>query len=220
MDKAMHDAMIGYGTFNVLKIENTLKFGTYNDRPQKSTKVNKIITSFENHGHQWFKEANALAMVIDPACVGNLEELEEWEWEDPEGLREIVFEDEDTLLMASGLHCVAALQKMAEGYVAERDALEKNIECLASAQNPTDEAVEEYKTLRDRLAIVLHELESTGMWSVKLYDRSQYSLIYVYRSPSGLESHRLRLSISTQLDYHVPSRLKSRWVGTCISEQS
>ncbi|KAG1717388.1 hypothetical protein EDB19DRAFT_1918386 [Suillus lakei] len=170
MDKAIRTAQIGAGKLNILKIANKLKFGTYNERPQKSTEVNKMITSFEMNGRQWFKEENALAIVIKSNRIRNLEDLQ-GEWDDADDLNEVKFVDEDVLLMASGQHRVAALRKMGEGYIGEKTALEKRSTRLAQSANPSEDDVEEHDAIRARLAVVLGELETLGTWSVKLYNQ-------------------------------------------------
>lgn len=173
MDKALRSAQIGIGKVNVLAKNLKLKFGTYNERPQKSTEVNKMITSFEMNGRQWFKEANALAIVIDPSRVRNMDELQ-GEWDDADNLNEVKFVDEDVLIMASGQHRVAALRKMGEGYESEQLALEKKLKRLGGNANPSLDDVEEHDAIRARLAVVLAELKIIGTWSVKLYDQGQY----------------------------------------------
>jgi hypothetical protein len=54
LDTDLAKAKIGIGKINILDIENKLQFGTYNDRAQNSSEVNKMITSFEKHGRQLY----------------------------------------------------------------------------------------------------------------------------------------------------------------------
>ncbi|KAG1729401.1 hypothetical protein EDB19DRAFT_1832442 [Suillus lakei] len=168
--QAIRTTQIGVGKLNILKIANKLKFGTYNEQPQKSTEVNKMITSFEMNGHQWFKEENALAIIIKSNQICNIEDLQ-GEWDDADDLNEVEFVDEDVLLMVSGQHQVAAPRKMGEGYVAEKTVLEKRSIRLAESANPSEDNIEEHDTIRARLAVVLGELETLGTWSVKLYNQ-------------------------------------------------
>ncbi|KAG1770783.1 hypothetical protein EV702DRAFT_1049234 [Suillus placidus] len=171
LDLAVEKALMGFGKINILHIKNQLKFGTYNERPQKSTEVNKMITSFENHGRQWFKEDNALAIVIKPARIRNATDLK-GNWNDPESLKEVKFEDEDALILASGQHQVAALKKMAEAFVEEETGLNKHIARLEDDDtDPSDADVEEHQYLRQRLSIVTGELKNMGYWSVKIYNQ-------------------------------------------------
>ncbi|KAG2338173.1 hypothetical protein BDR05DRAFT_952082 [Suillus weaverae] len=77
------------------------------------------------------------------------------DWNDPESLKEVKFEDQDTLILASGQHRVAALKKMVEAFIKEQTGLNKWI----------------MSYLPQQLSIVTGKLENMGFWSVKLYNQ-------------------------------------------------
>lgn len=76
LDAKVEAAKLGIGKINVLNLENPLVFGRYNDRPLKTSEVNKMITSYEKHGMQWTKSENAIAIVIEPARLAPGQDLE------------------------------------------------------------------------------------------------------------------------------------------------
>ncbi|KAG1758360.1 hypothetical protein EV702DRAFT_1208411, partial [Suillus placidus] len=153
LDAGVEQAKIGIGKINILQIKNMLKFGTYNSRPQNSTEVNKMITSFENYGRQCFKETNVLAIVIDPKRISSGQDLT-GSWNDPMTLAEVEFEDTDPIILASGQHRVVALKRMAQSYLDHEATMEKHIKHLEDISDISEEDVEEHKDLRKRLAAV------------------------------------------------------------------
>jgi hypothetical protein len=88
-----------------------------------------MITSFENNRHQWFKEINALAIVIQPTHLCPRQELT-GNWDYIQLLQKINFNESNPLIMASGQHHIAALKKMSKRFVQEQDSLSARLECL------------------------------------------------------------------------------------------
>jgi len=186
LDTDLAKAKIGIGKINILDIENKLQFGTYNDRAQNSSEVNKMITSFEKHGRQWYKESNALAIVIEPSRLRDGQDLT-GNWSEPESLKDVKFGDRKPLICASGQHRVAALRKMAKAFVDEQTVLLKRIERIEGVKEHSDDSVLEHQDLRTRLAVVKGELEDLGHWSVVLYNKGM-SCVDVYTRASGVVS--------------------------------
>lgn len=176
LDEAVEAAKIGFGKVNILTLGNRLEFGIYNDRPVKTSEVNKMITSFEKHGIQWFKAENALAIVLKRSRI-SADQLEngvlEGDWNAQE-LTTVEFVDEQPLQLASGQHRVTALWKHSNNYEEEEAALCKRIERLNDKDQLTTDETQEHKELRVRLGEVRGHLKELGQWSVKLYDIGKY----------------------------------------------
>jgi len=124
-----------------------------------------MIMSFEKHRWQWYKESNALAIVIEPSRLHTGQELTE-NWSDPESLKDIKFGDRKPLICASGQHWVAALRKMAKAFINEQTVLIKHIKCIEGVKEHSSDSVLEHQDLQTCLAVVKGELEDLRNWSV------------------------------------------------------
>ncbi|KAG2353858.1 hypothetical protein BDR07DRAFT_1382767 [Suillus spraguei] len=153
LDKAVQGAMIGIGKINVLQMDNEFTLGKYNNRPQNQMEVNKMVTSFKAHGRQWFKDSNALAIVIQPERLVAGQNLIS-NWSGPDSLNEVKFKDTHPIILATGQHHIAALWKMAIALVDEEESLESRITCIEEFNNPTKEQVEEHEEIKKCLSVV------------------------------------------------------------------
>ncbi|KAG1764064.1 hypothetical protein EV702DRAFT_1051471 [Suillus placidus] len=154
LDAGLEKAKIGIGKINLLEIENKPIFGTYNDRPQKSTEVNKMLTSFEKNGIQSCKEVNTLAIIIEASRIRPNQQLN-GSWSNVETLED-----------------VAALKKMEETYREDEKAIEKRLVRLQDLATKSDEDVEEHIKLRNVLSEIKGQLCGMGVWGVTLYDKA------------------------------------------------
>ncbi|KAG2050856.1 hypothetical protein BDR06DRAFT_974134 [Suillus hirtellus] len=171
LDAGVNNTIIGIGKINILAIENTLKFGTYNDRLLNKSEVNKMVDSFEKYGLQWMKESNALPIVIERSRIAPGQALT-GSWTDANTLEEVVFQDVEPLICASGQHRVAALRKMAKSHLDEQEEIEKSLARLEAKGAITSNEVEEHNGLRIRLSRVKGFIATTGVWAVILYDKA------------------------------------------------
>ncbi|KAG0697259.1 hypothetical protein DFH29DRAFT_1003872 [Suillus ampliporus] len=169
LDAALAKARIGIGKMNILELQNTLKFGVYNDRAQKTSEVNKMMSSFEKHGMQAYTDGNALPIIIQRSRLSPGQTFE-GDWNDPETLTEVQLEDSEPIVLASGQHRVAALKKIYNTFVEEEATQTKRLKRLQGLQTVTDEHVEEHAVLRERIAKVLGHIGVLGQWGVILYD--------------------------------------------------
>ncbi|KAG1765966.1 hypothetical protein EV702DRAFT_1050825 [Suillus placidus] len=170
LDAGLEKAKIGIGKINLLEIENKPIFGTYNDRPQKSTEVNKMLTSFEKNGIQSCKEVNTLAIVIEASRIRPNQQLN-GSWSNVETLENVKFTDNNPIILASGQHRYAALKKMEETYREDEKAIEKRLVRLQDLATKSDEDVEEHIELRNVLSEIKGQLCGMGVWGVTLYDK-------------------------------------------------
>ncbi|KAG2353680.1 hypothetical protein BDR07DRAFT_1382927 [Suillus spraguei] len=170
LEAALEKAQLGIGKINLLHIGNPLKFGTYNDRPLKPSEVNKMLTSFEKFGIQSFDPRNALAIVIEPTRLSPNQTLT-GTWTDPDTIKRVKFEDGAPLIMASGQHRVAALQKGAKKSLESEKSFSGRIAALEKVTKPTMEQGEEHDLLKKQLALLKGRLETEGEWGVILYDK-------------------------------------------------
>jgi hypothetical protein len=172
LDAGLEKAKIGIGKLNILGIENKLVFGAYNDRPEKSTEVNKMLTSFEKNGIQSFKEINTLAIVIERSRIRPNQQLN-GTWSEPEKLVEIQLTDTHPIILASGQHRYAALKKMHDMLMEDERAIQKQMKRLEDLTSKSDEDVDEHHQLRETLAELTGKLLGMGLWGVTLYDKGK-----------------------------------------------
>ncbi|KAG2348659.1 hypothetical protein BDR05DRAFT_996032 [Suillus weaverae] len=142
LDAAIETAKIGIGKINLLKIVNALTFGVYNDRAEKTSEVNKMVTSFETHGIQAFTEINALPMMIQRSRLSP-DQMFDGDWNKRDSLTEVGFNDTEAIVMASGQHRVAALRKMHKSYLDDEITLSKRLNQLRNLK-ATEELLQEH----------------------------------------------------------------------------
>src|SRR6267154_2820114 len=172
LDKMCHSARIGHGYINALTIENELKFGTYNDRPEKATETNKMLTSFEMRGIKSLKEENALRIVVKRDRLA-ADQTFDGDWLDKETLTEVKFQDKACLVLASGQHRVAALRKMNRNHMEALSGLGKQNDKLLDMDNPSEEQLEEQREIVESMSELKGKLRMIGDWGVILYDEGE-----------------------------------------------
>ncbi|KAG1719068.1 hypothetical protein EDB19DRAFT_1837093 [Suillus lakei] len=143
LDAAVEKAKIGIGRMNVLKLNNALTFGVYNDRQEKSSEINKMVTSFEIHGIQAFSEINALPIIIQRSRLSP-DQTFDGDWNQRETLMKSYLDDETTY--------------------------SKRLKQLEDLKVHTDAHVEEHAMVRNQLAEVKGRISNDGEWGVILYD--------------------------------------------------
>ena len=199
LDAAVEEARIGIGYINVLTIANPLKFGTYNERPEKETETNKMVTSFNMHGIQSLKEANALCVIVKRSRLATGQTFA-GQWTKEESLQEIQFNDNAEIVFASGQHRVAALKKMNKNTLDELSALVKRNTKLTELENPTEEQVEEQHEIREQIGEAKGKLKRLGKWGVILYDEGAFHLYSIF----AIHARRDHVGHARVLDDLVP----------------
>ncbi|KAG0692330.1 hypothetical protein DFH29DRAFT_1084805, partial [Suillus ampliporus] len=169
LNQEVETARIGNGYINILDLENPLIFGTYNDRPEKMSEINKMMTSFERHGIQSMDEKNALVIIIERSRLSGNQSLDV-PWTDINALPHVRFLDTAGLTLASGQHRVAALRKLMQTHTDELVVQLKRLERLQNIDNPSPAQQEEHRDLREHIAELKGATQIKGKWGVKLYD--------------------------------------------------
>ncbi|KAG0699991.1 hypothetical protein DFH29DRAFT_876941 [Suillus ampliporus] len=169
LNQEVETARIGNGYINILDLENPLIFGTYNDRPEKMSEINKMMTSFECHGIQSMDEKNALVIIIERSRLSGNQSLDV-PWTDINALPHVRFLDTAGLTLASGQHRVAALRKLMQTHTDELVVQLKCLERLQNIDNPSPAQQEEHRDLREHIAELKGATQIKGKWGVKLYD--------------------------------------------------
>ncbi|KAG1726755.1 hypothetical protein EDB19DRAFT_1833326 [Suillus lakei] len=172
LDVALAKARIGIGKINILKLENRLTFGVYNDRPEKTTEINKMLTSFESHGIQAFTEVNALPIIIHRSRLSP-DQTFDANWNQPETLINVRITDAEEIVLASGQHRVAALKKMYQSYLDEFITYSQHLKQLEDLATHTDMHFEDHAAIQDRMVKVKGHIDHDGEWGVILYDEAQ-----------------------------------------------
>ncbi|KAG2138022.1 hypothetical protein DEU56DRAFT_912648 [Suillus clintonianus] len=170
LNAALLPAKIGIGKINNLKLENKLIFGVYNDRPENTSEINKMVTSFEFNGIQAFSEPNALPIIIDRLRLSS-DQMFDGEWDQRNTLMQVEFSDTEPIVLASGQHRVAALRKLQISYLDEDSSLSKRLKELENLKEPTKDDAEEHSAVRKKLATVKGHINIVGEWGVILYDQ-------------------------------------------------
>ncbi|KAG2344209.1 hypothetical protein BDR05DRAFT_947607 [Suillus weaverae] len=161
LDAALKAAKIVISKINILQLENVLQFGTYNSCPKKTSEVNKMITSFEKHGIQAFKDMNTLLVMIERMLISPNENLE-GSWNQSDKLTHVKFEDMEPIILALGQHQVAELKKMMNTLLEDNIVMSKWIKHLEGMNVISDEGVEEYVELHKHLTEVKGKLSMLG----------------------------------------------------------
>ncbi|KAG0691521.1 hypothetical protein DFH29DRAFT_1074484 [Suillus ampliporus] len=169
LNQEVETARIRNGYINILDLENPLIFGTYNDRPEKMSEINKMMTSFERHGIQSMDEKNALVIIIERSRLSGNQSLDV-PWTDINALPHVRFLDTAGLTLASGQHRVAALRKLMQMHTDELVVQLKRLERLQNIDNPSPAQQEEHRDLREHIVELKGATQIKGKWGMKLYD--------------------------------------------------
>ncbi|KAG1717541.1 hypothetical protein EDB19DRAFT_1922612 [Suillus lakei] len=192
LDVALAKARIGIGKINILKLENRLTFGVYNDRPEKMTKINKMLTSFESHGIQAFTEVNALPIIIHRSRLSP-DQTFDANWNQPETLINVRITDAKEIVLASGQHRVAALKKMYQSYLDEFITYSQHLKQLEDLATHTDMHFEDHAAIQDRMVKVKGHIDHDGEWGVILYDEGSH---HVCAGASAQQKHDIQQHIA------------------------
>jgi hypothetical protein len=173
MDMQLAKCRLGVAYIDVIKIQNPLLFGKYNDRPQVEKEVNKLIACFKKEGILAMREDTAIPIMLSSTRLqsGLRLSLNFNEEEVPQ----LQLKDAHDIVVASGQHRVAALKKYSKNVMDEVASIEKRRRKINEMKNPTEEHVAEYNRLRNELGELQGALILMGRWGVIVYDEGKQS---------------------------------------------
>ncbi|KAG1727323.1 hypothetical protein EDB19DRAFT_1914266 [Suillus lakei] len=168
MDMQLAKCRLGVAYIDIVKIQNPLLFGKYNDRPQLEREVNKLIASFKKEGILAMREDTAIPIMLSSTRLksGLHLALNFNEEEVPQ----LQLKDAHDIVVASGQHRVAALKKYSKNVMDEVASIEKRRHKIDEMKNLTEEHVAEYNRLRNELGELQGALILMGKWGVIVYD--------------------------------------------------
>ncbi|KAG2101638.1 uncharacterized protein F5147DRAFT_655274 [Suillus discolor] len=108
LDAQVAKCKAGVAWVNLLDIADTLKFGVYNDRPEKDEETNKLVTSFKTLGITPMKDTAAIPIIVDMKRVENKDSLLK-NFDEPEKVSELKMKDKNHIVVASGLRHFASI---------------------------------------------------------------------------------------------------------------
>jgi hypothetical protein len=103
MDMQLAKCRLGVAYIDILKIQNPLVFGKYNDRPQVEREVNKLITSFKKEGILTMREDTAIPIMLSRTRLGSDLHLA-LNFNDDDEVPQLQLKDKHAIVVASGQH--------------------------------------------------------------------------------------------------------------------
>ncbi|KAG2354423.1 hypothetical protein BDR07DRAFT_1494637 [Suillus spraguei] len=218
MDAQLAKCRLGVAYIDILKIQNTLLFGKYNDRPEVEKEVNKLFTSFKKEGVLAMREDTAIPIILSNTRLksGLRLALNFNEEEVPQ----LQLKDTHAIVVASGQHRVAALKKYSKNVMDEIASIEKRRHKIDEMRNPTGEHITEYNRLRMELGELQGALILMAKWGVIVYSEDAVSAdggalayhlsrnksLYEYKETTeeetqknGLQQHKANCSFSATI---------------------
>jgi hypothetical protein len=210
MDTQLAKCRLGMAYIDILKIQNSLVFGKYNDRPQVEREVNKLIASFKKEGILAMREDTAIPIMLSRKRLASDLHLA-LNFDDGDEVPQLQLKDAHAIVVASGQHRVAALKKYSKNVMDAIASLEKRRHKISEMKKPTEEHIVEYNSLRNELAELKGALISMGKWGTIVYDEGKQSgnLLHPWNGSSGAV-----LSALPQLDVTD----KSPAIGTVAAD--
>ncbi|KAG1769734.1 hypothetical protein EV702DRAFT_1049611 [Suillus placidus] len=169
MDTQLAKCRLGVAYIDIAKIQNPLLFGKYNDRPQVEREVNKLIASFKKEGILAMREDTAIPIMLSSTRLKSGFSLAV-NFNEPGEVPLLQVDDAHTIVVASGQHRVAALEKYSKNVLDEIVSIEKRRHKISEMKNPTEEHIAEYNSLRNELGELQGALILMGKWGVIVYD--------------------------------------------------
>lgn len=173
LDAQVAKCKMGIAWVDVLKIEKRLKFGVYNDRPKNEAETNKLVGCFQTNGIVSMKDVAAIPLIMKRSRVLNVDALKR-NFDEPEEIVELEIGDADRIVVASGQHRVAALNKYQQALKDEYASLEKKRQKIRSLKHVNQEHVATFNECHDEMGRVKGLLFNIGKWAVTVYDEGEH----------------------------------------------
>ncbi|KAG2045766.1 hypothetical protein BDR06DRAFT_351950 [Suillus hirtellus] len=169
MDRQLAKCRLGVAYIDILKIQDTLLFGKYNDRPQVDKEVNKLLASFKKEGILAMREDTAIPIIVSSTRLKSGFQFA-LNFNEEEEVPQLQLKDAHTIVVASGQHRVAALKKYSKNVMDEIASIEKRRHKINEMNKPTEEHIAEYNRLRSELGELQGALVLMGKWGIIVYN--------------------------------------------------
>ncbi|KAG2742130.1 hypothetical protein P692DRAFT_20879894 [Suillus brevipes Sb2] len=174
LDTLVAKCKVGVAWIDLLAMKRRLKFGVYNDRPQNEAEVNKLVACFQESGIVSMKDVTAIPLIMKTSRIDNKDSLVK-NFDDPDVVPELELdiEDIDNIIVASGQHRLAALEKynysLKEQYQ-KHVSKRKKVEVL---KNINQEHVATFNEAHQAMCELKGAMEDVGKWGVVIYDEDK-----------------------------------------------
>ncbi|KAG2106919.1 uncharacterized protein F5147DRAFT_653522 [Suillus discolor] len=172
LDAQVAKCKAGVAWVNLLDIADTLKFGVYNDRPEKDEETNKLVTSFKTLGITPMKDTAAIPIIVDMKRVENKDSLLK-NFDEPEKVSELKMKDKNHIVVASGQHRLSALKRYTQSLRDEVEMFDKKRNKIMGMSKLTPENVQQHNEYRAQQCDILDILHNIGQWGVIVYDQGK-----------------------------------------------
>ncbi|KAG2130917.1 hypothetical protein DEU56DRAFT_914675 [Suillus clintonianus] len=172
LDSQVAKCKVGVAWVDLLAIAGRLKFGVYNDRPQNESETNKLVGSFETSGIVSMKDVAAIPLIMKTSRLKDAKSLVK-NFDDPEEVLELEMRDLKAIVVASGQHRLAALQRYNQSLLDEYSALETKREKINALKHLTTDHIATYNDCHTAMCRVKGLLYGIGKWGVTIYDEDK-----------------------------------------------
>lgn len=172
LDAQVAKCKMGIAWVNLLAISKRLKFGVYNDRPENEAETNKLVGCFQTNGIVSMKDVAAIPIIMKRSRVANVDALKN-NFDEPEEIVELELADSDHIVVASGQHRLAALNKYEQSLKDEYASLEKKRQKINALKNVNQEHIATFNECHDEMGRVKGLLYDIGKWAVIIYDEGE-----------------------------------------------
>lgn len=173
LDTLVAKCKVGVAWIDLLAMKKRLKFGVYNDRPQNEAEVNKLVACFEETGIVSMKDVTAIPLIMQTSRIENLDSLVK-NFDDPDEVPELELDDANEIVVASGQHRLAALEKyehsLNEQYLTHVKK-RKKVEVLKSINQ---EHIATFNEAHQAMCELKGAMVDIGKWGVIIYDEGAF----------------------------------------------
>jgi hypothetical protein len=217
MDMQLAKCRLGVAYIDILKIQSSLMFGRYNDRPQVEREVSKLLASFKKEGILAMREDTAIPIIVSSTRLKSGFQLAP-NFNEEEEVPQLQLKDPRTIVVASGQHRVAALKKYSKNVKDEIASIEKRRHKISEMKKPTEEHIAEYNCLHSKLGELQGVLVLMGKWGIIVYNEGKQSSNKPHpwnRSSSIAMAHYcLHVPLEQFQWRHIYLKLMHRWLHT------
>jgi hypothetical protein len=174
LDTLVAKCKVGVAWVELLPMKTRLKFGVYNDRPQNEAEVNKLVASFHESGIVSMKDITAIPIIMKTSRIKNIDDLAS-NFDDPDEVPELELDldDLDEIVVASGQHRVAALERYNRTLKEQYQTQVKKRSKVEALKNVNQEHVATYNEAHQAMCELKGAMDDVGKWGVVIYDEGK-----------------------------------------------
>ncbi|KAG2062779.1 hypothetical protein BDR04DRAFT_1123710, partial [Suillus decipiens] len=155
LDNQVAKCKVGIASINLLEIAGRLKFGVYNDRPEKESETKRLVECFEKSGIVSMKEISAIPLIMKTSRLKDAGKLTK-SFDEPEEIIELEMNDLNPILLLD-----------------EYSVHEKKREKIRALKTVMQEHIASYNECHDKMCRLKGLLYGIGQWGVIIYDEDK-----------------------------------------------